>query len=118
LYIYDVALYTYSDQYLANPAVSLQPLHYFLASKHASENSENTTFDAVAGSVLAEYAGRRDEREERHERDELASSLAPVPIASQFFLLMRPSVRLAERGDPIFSFPRQRRQISLRRCKE
>lgn len=56
------------------PAVSLQPLLDFLASKHASEDSEDTTFDDVAGSVLAEYAERRDELEERHERDNLVSS--------------------------------------------
>ena len=55
------------------PAVSLQPLLDFLASKHASEDSEDTSFDAVAGSVLAEYAERRDELEERHERDDLVS---------------------------------------------
>ena len=55
------------------PAVSLQPLLDFLASKHASEDSEDTSFDVVAGKVLAEYAERRDELEERHERDDLVS---------------------------------------------
>ena len=56
------------------PVVSLQPLIDLLASKHASEDSEDMTFDDFAGSVLAEYAGRRDELEERHERDDLVSS--------------------------------------------
>jgi hypothetical protein len=56
------------------PAVSLQPIIDFLASKYASEDTDDATFDAVAGSVLVEYAGRRDELEERHERDDLVSS--------------------------------------------
>ena len=61
------------------PAVSLQPLLDFLASKHAPEDSEDTTFDDVAGSMLAEYAERRDELEERHERDDLVSSRTHTP---------------------------------------
>jgi len=60
------------------PTVSLQPLLDFLASKYASEDSEDTSFDTVAGSVLAEYAERRDELEERHERDDLVSFHFPV----------------------------------------
>jgi hypothetical protein len=57
------------------PAVSLQPLLDFLASKYASVDSEDSTFDDVAGSVLAQYRERRDELEERHERDDLVSTL-------------------------------------------
>lgn len=53
------------------PAVSLQPLLDFLVSKYASEGSEDATFDDVAGSVLAQYAERRDELEEQYERDDL-----------------------------------------------
>lgn len=65
------------------PAVSLQPLLDFLTSKHASEDSEDTSFDTVAGSVLAEYAERRDELEERHERDDLVSFYFPSsPLSS------------------------------------
>jgi hypothetical protein len=59
------------------PAVSFQPLLDLLASKHASEDSEDATFDGVAGSVLAEYAERRDELEEWHERHDLVSSHCP-----------------------------------------
>jgi hypothetical protein len=62
----------------------LQPLLDFLASKHASEDSEDTTFDDVAGSVLAEYAERRDELEERHERDDLVSSRTHTPAQQHY----------------------------------
>jgi hypothetical protein len=57
------------------PAVSLQPLLDFLASKYAPEDSEDATFDDVAGSVLAQYAERRDELEEQCERDDHVSVL-------------------------------------------
>ena len=39
-------------------------------------DSEDATFDDVAGSVLAQYAKRRDELEEQYERDDLVSILA------------------------------------------
>ncbi|KAI9510026.1 hypothetical protein F5148DRAFT_658941 [Russula earlei] len=52
-------------------AVSLQPLLDFLASKYASADCDDTTFDSVAGSILAQYAERRDELEQRHGRDDL-----------------------------------------------
>ena len=42
-------------------------------------DSEDATFDDVAGSVLAQYAERRDELEERYERDDLVSTLYPSP---------------------------------------
>jgi hypothetical protein len=57
------------------PAVTLQPLLDFLVSKYASEDNEDATFDDVAGSVLAQYAERRDEIEEQCERDDLVSML-------------------------------------------
>jgi hypothetical protein len=57
------------------PAISLQPLLDFLASKYAPEDCEDANFDDVdvAGSVLAQYAERRDELEEQYERDDLVS---------------------------------------------
>ncbi len=42
-------------------------------------NSEDTNFDDVAGSVLAQYAERRNELEEQYERDDLVSTLCPSP---------------------------------------
>lgn len=57
------------------PTVSLQPLLDFLASKYASKDSEDATFDDVAGSVIAQYVERRDELEEQCERDDLVSML-------------------------------------------
>jgi hypothetical protein len=39
-------------------------------------DSEDAIFDDVAGSVLAQYAKRRDELEEQYERDDLVSILA------------------------------------------
>jgi hypothetical protein len=39
-------------------------------------DSEDATFDDVAGSVLAHYAKRRDELEAQYERDDLVSILA------------------------------------------
>jgi hypothetical protein len=53
------------------PPPSLQPLLDLLASKYASVDSEDATFDEVTGSLLAEYARVRDELEERYERDDL-----------------------------------------------
>jgi len=43
--------------------------------KYASEDTEDATFDEVAGSVVAEYAERRDELEEQYERDDLVGML-------------------------------------------
>ena len=62
------------------PAVSLQPLLDLLVSKYASEDSEDATFDDVAGLVLAQYAERRDELEEQFERDDLVSTLYRRPF--------------------------------------
>lgn len=54
-------------------AISLQPLLDLLESKYAPVDSEDATFDDVAGSVLVQYAERRDELEEQYERDDLVS---------------------------------------------
>ena len=40
---------------------------------------EDATFDDVAGSVLAQYAERRDELEERYERDDFVSTFYLSP---------------------------------------
>jgi hypothetical protein len=74
------------------------------------------TFDDVAGSVLTEYAERRDELEERHERDDLVSSRPPSVSSDQRtregFVVVLTTLYSSQRGGPTFSFPRPRRQIS------
>ena len=43
-------------------------------------DSEDATFDEVAGSVLAEYAERRGELEAEYERDDLVSTTLFEPM--------------------------------------
>ncbi|KAI0281106.1 Cupredoxin [Russula aff. rugulosa BPL654] len=69
------------------PAVSLQPLLDFLASKYAPEDSEDATFDDVAGFVLVQCAERRDELEEQYERDDLGRPYSLLSASEETTLI-------------------------------
>ncbi|KAF8489890.1 hypothetical protein F5888DRAFT_1743967 [Russula emetica] len=90
------------------PTVSLQPLLDFLASKYASEDCEDATFDDVAGSVLAQYAERRDELEEQYERDDLVSMLHRRTIHGSFEKLAD-----ASKGRPYSLLSAPRRSLTV-----
>lgn len=60
------------------------------------------SFDVVAGSVLAEYAERRDELEERHERDDLVSFTPRFPPPARHINFEDDLVDWAYRPDFLF----------------